>query len=364
MKKKDSILIIVAGFLIGAAALFLMRDGGSGICMACSLRESVEGLKSNVNQITLYARPEIIGLILGSFLISLFTKEFKAQGGAAPLTRLMMGIALMIGTMAFLGCPMRMILRMAEGDLTAWIGMVGFVSGVFCGTLFLKRGFRLGRPYKQHTVEGMLLPFSQVLIMVFMFVAPLFMELSDEDTEFNFSAWILSLAVALLVGALAQRSRFCQTGAVRDVILFGNPGLLWGSLAMFATATVYNLAIGNFAFGVIKPNSHQELLWNFLGLLVVGLASSLLGACPLRQLILAGTGNSDNALTVVGMLIGASLSNKFDFTASANVIEDGKLVEAGVMPYNGKIAVIVCIVLLLVFGFIYSRKPNVETVTD
>lgn len=360
MKRKEIIVMILAGLLIGASALFLMRDGGSGICMACSLRESVEGMNEEANQITLYARPEIIGLILGSFFISLITKEFKSQGGAAPLMRLILGIALMIGSMAFLGCPMRMLLRMGAGDLNAWIAMLGFVAGVFIGTLFLKGGFRLGRPYKQHSAEGALLPFSQGLIMVFMFFAPLFMELSTEDTEFRFTSWLLSLLVALFVGAIAQRSRFCQTGALRNIFLFRDSVLLWGSLGMLAASAIYHLVSGQFTLGFVHVNSHQDHLWNFLGLFVVGLASSFLGACPLRQLILAGTGDSDAALTVVGILMGAILSNKFHFTAAADLVEDGKLIESGGMPENGKIAVLVTIVILLLFGFVFSGKRKRE----
>ena len=35
---------------------------------------------------------------------------------------------------------------------------------------------------------------------------------------------------------------------------------------------------------------------------LVGWGSVLLGGCPLRQLILAGEGNGDSAVTVLGMI--------------------------------------------------------------
>ena len=42
---------------------------------------------------------------------------------------------------------------------------------------------------------------------------------------------------------------------------------------------------------------------------VVGFAAVLAGGCPLRQLILAGQGSSDSAVTFLGMLIGAAFAH-------------------------------------------------------
>ena len=38
-----------------------------------------------------------------------------------------------------------MVLRMAAGDLNAWVGLIGFALGVATGTFFLKKGYSLGR---------------------------------------------------------------------------------------------------------------------------------------------------------------------------------------------------------------------------
>ena len=53
-----------------------------------------------------YIRPEIAGFILGSFVISLFFKEFRPRGGSAPLIRFVLGFFLMTGALVFLGCPL------------------------------------------------------------------------------------------------------------------------------------------------------------------------------------------------------------------------------------------------------------------
>lgn len=58
----------------------------------------------------------------------------------------------------------------------------------------------------------------------------------------------------------------------------------------------------------MQPIAHSSHLWNLLGMMLTGWGSVLLGGCPLRQLILAGTGNGDSAVTVFGMIVGAAHS--------------------------------------------------------
>ena len=55
----------------------------------------------------------------------------------------------MIGTLMFLGCPMRAVIRLGGGDLNALVGLVGFAAGILVGVAFLKRGFSLRRAYSQ-----------------------------------------------------------------------------------------------------------------------------------------------------------------------------------------------------------------------
>ncbi|MFR7899038.1 MAG: hypothetical protein ACLU6Y_03775 [Ruminococcus sp.] len=50
-----------------------------------------------------YIRPEIVGLVLGSCILALATKEFKPRGGSAPVTRFVIGMFVMIGCLMFLG---------------------------------------------------------------------------------------------------------------------------------------------------------------------------------------------------------------------------------------------------------------------
>ncbi len=85
----------------------------------------------------------------------------------------------------------------------------------------------------------------------------------------------------------------------------------------------------------------------------------MLGGCPLRQLILAGEGNSDSALTVVGLLLGAAISHNFGLAGSADSVADG-VYKVGGISTNGKVAVICCIVILLAIACVKTFAKKKE----
>ena len=137
-----------------------------GFCIACFLRDTAGGLKLHTAAVVQYVRPEIIGLVLGSFLMACLKKEWAPKGGSAPLTRFILGFFVMVGCLAFLGCPFRMILRLAGGDLNALFGLLGFAGGILAGVFFLNKGYSLKRTYRQPRLEGMAFPIVQVVILV------------------------------------------------------------------------------------------------------------------------------------------------------------------------------------------------------
>ena len=95
-----------------------------------------------------YFRPEIVGFVCGSFLISMATKEYRSTAGSAPMVRFLLGAVMMIGALVFLGCPLRMVLRMSAGDLNAYVALIGFAGGVATGSCFLKKAFLWEEPMK------------------------------------------------------------------------------------------------------------------------------------------------------------------------------------------------------------------------
>ena len=159
--KRERIQIVIAGLIIGVIASMLVFFGNPsnmGFCIACFLRDTAGGLGLHRAAAVQYIRPEIIGLVLGAFIMSVATKEFRAKAGSSPSTRFVLGAFVMIGALAFLGCPLRMVLRLGGGDLNAVVGLLGFVLGICIGIVFLRRGFDLKRSYPARTLEGTTLP--------------------------------------------------------------------------------------------------------------------------------------------------------------------------------------------------------------
>ena len=114
--------IIIAGGAVGIIAVLLVYFGNPanmGFCIACFIRDIAGGIGMHRAEVVQYIRPEVIGLVLGAFLLSLKNKEFQTKGGSSPFTRFVLGIVVMIGALIFLGCPLRMVLRIAGGDLNA-----------------------------------------------------------------------------------------------------------------------------------------------------------------------------------------------------------------------------------------------------
>ena len=81
--------------------------------------------------------------------------------------------------------------------------------------------------------------------------------------------------------------------------------------------------------------------------MIVGWGSVLLGGCPLRQLILAGEGNGDSAVTVFGMIAGAAFAHNFKLAGTAASLSEDGVYSAGGIGANGKAAVAVIFVVLL-----------------
>ena len=51
--------------------------------------------------------------------LAFFKKEFRPKGGSSPMLRFLLGVFVMIGALVFLGCPLRMVIRLGGGDLNA-----------------------------------------------------------------------------------------------------------------------------------------------------------------------------------------------------------------------------------------------------
>ncbi len=342
--------MITAGLLIGGLAAILQKLGNPanmGLCMACFERDIAGALGLHQAAVVQYVRPEIIGIVWGALLAALSLGEFKPRGGSAAVVRFFLGVFAMIGALVFLGCPWRAFLRLAGGDLNAILGVLGLAFGVFVGAQFLKRGYSLGRSRPtEGGAAGWILPGALAFLLVLVVVQFSGLKTSTEGPGSLHAPLLVSLVAGLVIGALAQRTRFCTMGALRDLFIVRDLHLLYGVLGFTVAAFVLNLALGQFKVGFTgQPIAHTLHAWNFLGMTLAGLAFALAGGCPGRQLILSGEGDGDAAVFVLGMFAGAAFAHNWGLASSPKGI-----------GANGPAAVVIGLVFCLVVALVMSRR--------
>ncbi|PLX88464.1 MAG: YedE-related selenium metabolism membrane protein [Desulfuromonas sp.] len=349
MRDRHFLLVLVAGGAAGVLGVLLALWGNpqnSGICVSCFIENAAGAVGLHDNERMQYLRPELIGFVLGALGCSLVFKEFQSRGGSSPMARLVAGLFLIVGSAVFIGCPIKLFLRLTAGDLSALSRVVGPVAGVWLGLQGLARGIDLGRSRSERGGSGLMVPVLFLLLLVFLLVRPSFILFSERGSAAQHAPYLISLGVGLLLGGLAQRSRFCITGSVRDTLLMGRRSpLFWGLCVFVGGALVTSLVTGQFDLGLYgQPGAHSEYLWSFLGMLLVGWLSVLIGGCPFRQLVKAGEGDADAGLVVVGMLLGGGLVQSWGIAATA----------AGV-SLAGKAAVLVGLAFIMVLS-LFSRE--------
>ncbi|OGN96988.1 MAG: hypothetical protein A2Y89_04770 [Chloroflexi bacterium RBG_13_51_18] len=352
---KKRIFIIGAGLLFGVLAALMFNWGNPpnmGICAACFIRDIAGAIGLHGATAVQYIRPEIIGFVLGAFITALSFREFRSRGGSSPIVRFILGAFVMVGALVFMGCPIRMLLRLAGGDLNGLPALGGLIAGVLVGIFFLRRGFSLGRSARLPALAGWLMPVFMVGLLLFAVFQPGFIKSSEQGPGAVFAPLAISLVVGLVIGFLVQRTRLCFVGGWRDLFLTRDTYLFSGLAAFFVAALITNYIAGNFgASGIYhwgfenQPLAHNDHLWNFLGMALVGLAVTLVGGCPLRQLVLTGEGDTDASVTVIGLFAGAAVAHNFSLASGSS----------GTGTW-GPVSVIIGLVFCLVIGFFMREK--------
>lgn len=353
----SSVWIVVAGLTFGVGAVLLVQAGNPGnygFCAACHLRDIAGALGIHKAAPLQYARPEIMGWVIGAFVMSKTTGEFRPRGGSAPFIRFVLGALMMLGALVFLGCPLRALLRLSAGDLNGITGLAGFLTGIGTGIIFLRNGFSLGRARTiagPTAYAGYLPVVLSVLLTIAVAVGAGFLYYSAKGPGSQHAPIGVSLIAGLITGAVAMKTRMCLSGGFRDFFLVRDTFLLKTYGLLFLSAVAANLYFGSFKLGFNgQPLAHTMHLWNFLGLYLVGVTATLLGGCPLRQLIMAADGNTDASVCVLGMLAGAGLAHTFNLAASG----------VGV-ALDGQFAVGIGLVMSFIIGWSFRETALIET---
>jgi YedE family putative selenium metabolism protein len=334
--------------------MVLGNPANMGICAACFIRDVAGALGLDGAATVQYLRPEIAGFILGAFLLALVRRDWSpVQVSGSPLIRFAISFFIMAGCLVFLGCPLRLALRVGAGDLNAVVGLAGFFAGTGLGALALKKGFSIDGGAKPGNdspatagLNALVIPAFAVLLLVFLAVRPAFIKFSVEGPGSMHAPAVIALIAAVIIGALCHQSNFCIAGGFRDLFLLKKGWSFAGYIAVIAAAFVGSLVVGKFKPGFAgQPIAHTEALWNFLGMVLVGVGSVLIGGCPLRQLIKAGQGDANAGVCVLAFIAAGATAHNFGLAASP----------AGV-PFNGKIAVLAGLALVAVFALLCRPK--------
>ncbi|MDH4317810.1 MAG: YedE family putative selenium transporter [Desulfobulbaceae bacterium] len=335
-------ITIITGALLGIGSIILSLYGNpvnSGICVSCFLENVAGSLQLHNDYRMSYLRPELVGFILGSFLMSLSNRRFRVMGGSSPIIRFFLGFFIIVGCAVFIGCPIKMILRLAGGDLTAIAAVAGMLFGIWVGAKYIRGGFRLDREKELPKINGYMMPILATILLVFIVMNPAFIVTADKGPGAARAPMLLALIIGLAIGAVSQKSGLCITGGFRNFFLFRERTLFNGVITVFFSALLFNLVLKYgfnldvneqpaFKLGMYgQPASHMEHGWTFLAMTLVGLASVLIDGCPFRQLVKAGQGDVDAGITTLGMLFGSSLAISWALrSTSAGTTFSGKIV--------------------------------------
>ena len=142
---------------------------------------------------------------------------------------------------------------------------------------------------------------------------------------------IVTLVMGVTLGYLAQRSRICFIGGLRDFVLVRDTALLKGAVAFFVTAWLAFSVVGSLHLvdwgvptyaGQPAANAGQAaggpIGWGLsLPLVIVtvvagialGLFSTLANGCPTRQHVLAAQGLRDAVYYLAGFYLGVVAYN-------------------------------------------------------
>lgn len=322
---RQEVVFLFTALSIGVLSAFLSIWGNpinTGICISCFMENFSGAIKLHNNPLMQYIRPEMIFILLGSFISAMVRKEFNTRYSPSILHSFLGGFFMIIGSAVFIGCPIKMLLKLAGGDLNSLAGILGTVVGVYLGIRFIRSNIDTSLfkvVTKRDDKSSFIIPFSIIFLLVIYFLKKEIFAESISGAGAEKAPLIYSIPVGLFIGVLAQYSRFCVTGSIRNSIILRR---FTGFLALFLlvfSAFLVNLAYKRVNWGIIgQPGSHTDYLWSFLAMLLVGYIAVIIDGCPFRQLVKMGEGDINALVCFLGMVFGSSFVQNFKIFADSS----------------------------------------------
>ncbi len=315
-----------------------------------------------------------IFIILGAFISSLFSKEFSIK--IAPVGELVKGLiggALMgIGATIGIGCTTG-----------------GFFSGVPAlsgGALFLSLGFMLGTivalKYLLWEMEALpkmsmgksctLLPgtgkktgwqrwLGWILIAVVLYIFSIY---TGKGTSLSkILGW--HVFIALILGMILQRSRYCIVRAFREPFMTGEATapiaiIISVLVALIGFTVIKYFGVGNAGETAIRAIEMKSVYANFwlralIGGFIFGLGMTVAGGCAVGTLWRAGEGHVKLWMSALGFTIMAPISKKFIVPGIEKIIPESLRSKMFLPEYLGYTGAVVLILVILLLWYVFVK---------
>lgn len=341
--------LIISGFVLALSLLTLAFFGNSkpGFSLIESMVEITGAIKLHKGSLLSYFRPEFFAIIAGSFLMSLYKKDFNASISSSPISSFFIGVAISLASSLFLLGPVKIFAFFSQRELAFIPSLPAYIVGVYIAILMQKRTYRASDFKNINPVESYYIPVISVILTIMIILKADFFEavLSRNDNVF-YAKPILASLIGLFIGAALQRGNFCMVSNLREFFVEKKIAALFGILSFMAVFFVFSFLnlkfINIFTFDSIIA---RDYFWFYLNAIIIGFGFGILRKGPIRLLISAGEGESNSIFALSGIFITSTLVENFNLYA-----KDGQILT------NSKVFLIISLMILISISTFYLKE--------
>ena len=145
---------VAAGAMFVSAEAFLnvYPPAAYSFCLTCHTRDLVNAalnffFSAGFQTAAVSHRALMVSspaVLIGAYIAARLHGERRPQGVERPLLHFATGFVVMVSGIVIFGCPTRLAVRAAYGDVYGLLGVAGIFFGVWCGTAAMRARFRFG----------------------------------------------------------------------------------------------------------------------------------------------------------------------------------------------------------------------------